>query len=236
MAFNYSPKIVTDGLVLALDAANPKSYPGSGTVWRDLSRGGNNGTLVNGPTYSSTNGGSIVFDGVNDYVDFGNILNFERTDSFTLNSWFKISSLGAFRSIITKMDSSFKGYALNVETTGQIRFILRNTPTTNSLNIITNSNLITVNNWFNLCATYNGSSITTGMTVYVNSIPYSFTVTDNTLTQSPTTSYPLNVAARTSTNNGYISGNIAQASIYNRALSAQEIQQNYNATKTRYGL
>jgi hypothetical protein len=67
MAFNYSPKIVTDGLVLYLDAANPKSYPGTGTAWNDISRGGNNGTLVNGPTFDSTNGGSIVFDGVNDY-------------------------------------------------------------------------------------------------------------------------------------------------------------------------
>jgi hypothetical protein len=59
---------VTDGLVLHLDAGNPASYPGSGTTWTDLSGNNNNGTLINGPTYSSDNGGSIVFDGVNDYV------------------------------------------------------------------------------------------------------------------------------------------------------------------------
>ena len=63
MAFNYSPKIVTDGLVLCLDAGNPNSYPGSGNTWTDLSRGRNNGTLTNGPTFDSGNGGSIVFDG-----------------------------------------------------------------------------------------------------------------------------------------------------------------------------
>ena len=67
MAVGYNPKIITDGLVLCLDAGNTKSYPGSGTSWSDLSGQGNTGTLVNGPTYSSADGGSIVFDGSNDY-------------------------------------------------------------------------------------------------------------------------------------------------------------------------
>jgi hypothetical protein len=66
MAFNYSPKIVTDGLVLYLDAANSKSYVSGSTTWSDLSRGGNNGTLTNGPTYSSAKGGIIILDGSND--------------------------------------------------------------------------------------------------------------------------------------------------------------------------
>ena len=68
MSTKYSPKIVTDGLVLCLDAANSKSYPGSGTSWNDLSRNNNTGTLTNGPTYTSSFGGSSVFDGTNDYV------------------------------------------------------------------------------------------------------------------------------------------------------------------------
>ena len=67
MAFSYSPKIVTDGLVFAVDAANKKSYPGSGTTWTDLA-GSNDGTLTNGPTFDSGNGGSIVFDGSDDYI------------------------------------------------------------------------------------------------------------------------------------------------------------------------
>ena len=73
MAFSFSPRIVTDGLVLYLDAANQRSYPGSGTTWSDISRGGNNGTLVNGPTFDPGNGGSIVFDGVDDYVSIPDI-------------------------------------------------------------------------------------------------------------------------------------------------------------------
>lgn len=67
MGVGYNPKIVTDGLVMCLDAANRKSYSGTGTIWRDLV-GSNNGTLTNGPTYSSAGGGSIVFDGANDFV------------------------------------------------------------------------------------------------------------------------------------------------------------------------
>ncbi len=83
------PNIITNGLILELDAANRKSYPGSGTTWTDLSGNGNTGTLTNGPTFSSANGGSIVFDGVDDYVNCGNAssLNFERTNSFSFCFW-----------------------------------------------------------------------------------------------------------------------------------------------------
>ena len=73
MGLAHSPRIVTDGLVLCVDAASKRSYPGTGTTWTDL-KGGNNGTLTNGPTFSSANGGSVVFDGTNDYTNFGNIL------------------------------------------------------------------------------------------------------------------------------------------------------------------
>ena len=92
MAFNYSPKIVTDGLVLCLDAGNPNSYPGSGNTWKDLSRGRNNGTLVNGPTFSGDNGGSIVFDGVDDYTSFGTSLGNEWP-SITVSTWSNPSQL-----------------------------------------------------------------------------------------------------------------------------------------------
>ena len=70
MSLNHSPSIVTDGLVLCLDAANPRSYPKSGTTWSDLA-GASNGTLTNGPTFDSGNGGGIIFDGTNDFIDLG---------------------------------------------------------------------------------------------------------------------------------------------------------------------
>ena len=71
MGINYSPKIVTDGLVLCLDAANPLSYTSCDSIWRDLSGNGNNGTLLGGPNYISNNGGLLIFDGVDDYINVG---------------------------------------------------------------------------------------------------------------------------------------------------------------------
>ena len=70
MSLSHSPLIVRDGLVLCLDAANPRSYPKSGTTWSDLA-GANNGTLTNGPTFDADDKGGIVFDGTNDYVNLG---------------------------------------------------------------------------------------------------------------------------------------------------------------------
>jgi len=236
MAFNYSPKVVTEGLVLYLDAANTKSYPSSGTTWSDLSRTGVNGTLINGPTFNSGNGGSIVFDGVNDYVDCGNIFNFERTDSFSINAWVNITSLSLFRIIIAKMDISFRGYAFIVDPNGELVFILRNTPTTNSLLVRTNINLVSTNNWFNITVTYSGNSLPSGVNFYINSTPHPVaTIVNNTLTQTIISSASLAIGRRAS-NDSFILGRIAQTTIYNRALTAQEVLQNYNATKSRFGL
>jgi len=88
MSFNYSPKIVTDGLVLYLDAANIKSYVSGSTIWRDISRSGaSNGIIVNGPIFNSLNGGSISFDGVDDYIDISNAPQnqFSNTEAWTLS-------------------------------------------------------------------------------------------------------------------------------------------------------
>ena len=85
--FAYSPKIITNGLVLYLDAGNSLSYPGSGTIWTDLSRSQVSGSLLNGPTYNSANNGSIVFDGSNDYVDCGNNSSLNAPDEITLSAW-----------------------------------------------------------------------------------------------------------------------------------------------------
>jgi hypothetical protein len=74
MAGSSGPDLVQNGLVLALDAADKNSYRGTGTTWSDLSGNNNTGTLTNGPTFNGGNGGSIVFDGVDDYADFGNVL------------------------------------------------------------------------------------------------------------------------------------------------------------------
>ena len=119
MAFHYSPKIVTDGLEFYIDAANPKSFVDGNTTWNDLSRSGNNGTLTNGPTFDSANGGSISFDGVNDYVDMGAI-NFGQI--YTLNIWVKLDDLSSRVWIGGVNTSEYHMNFLNGNSYGFLRF------------------------------------------------------------------------------------------------------------------
>ena len=108
MGIAYNPRVVTDGLVLCLDAGNVKSYPGSGTTWTDLSGKGNTGTLTNGPTYSSANGGSIVFDGVDDRVSG---TSFNTGQNFTINAWIYPTLLGTTRRAIVANSYPYSGRA-----------------------------------------------------------------------------------------------------------------------------
>ena len=107
MALSHSPKIVTDGLVLCLDAGDGKSYGGSGTTWTDRSVNSNNGTLTNGPTFDSSNGGSIVFDGSNDYTSF----SATKTAECTFAVWAKSNetSTGALGDMLFNAGSSGLG-------------------------------------------------------------------------------------------------------------------------------
>ena len=123
MAYSYGPSIVKSGLVLALDAANRKSYPGSGTVWSDLSGNNITGSLVNGPTYSSANGGSIVFDGTNDYVNCGDLPIFRISSQITLEAFFNISTYVNWSGIIGKSDAAKGVYVMHLAHTAQrVRF------------------------------------------------------------------------------------------------------------------
>ena len=93
---NYGPRIVRNGLIMALDAADKNSYIGSGTVWNDVSGNGNNGTLTNGPTFSNANGGCIVFDGVDDYVNVpynASKISFPSNNA-TICVWYRVSTVG----------------------------------------------------------------------------------------------------------------------------------------------
>ena len=220
MATNYNSRIVTDGLVLALDAGNAKSYPGSGTIWYDLSGNSNNGTLTNGPTYSSDNGGSIVFDESNDYVDCGNVLS---QTAYTKSAWFRPES--STRNIISGTADGLNG---------EHAFWMNNT--NNTLNAghqnewsrvsytVPSGNML--NQWWNGVVTWNDS---TGWILYVNGVQ----VDTNSNTTGPNGSGVY--IARYGSGN-YFDGDIAQAMIYDRALTAAEVEQNYNAVKGRYGL
>jgi hypothetical protein len=219
MAFVHSPKIVTDGLVLALDAGNVKSYPGSGTTWLDKSGRGNNGTLINGPTFSSANLGSIVFDGTNDYVDWGN--KFSSTQG-TIGIWFKTTNAGSsFRALINKSEE----WGLFLQDNILITYDWGNAAARSTgLNLATG-------NWYHVMMTF---TTTTG-TPSNNAIIYlnGSSILTTTVKQSRT-NFNFQIGAQNGSQN--LNGSIASGFVYNRALTPSEILQNYNATKGRFGL
>lgn len=236
MAFHYSPNIITDGLVLYLDAANTKSYISGSTTWNDISRGGNNGTLVNGPTFNSANNGSIVFDGTNDYVST-NIVSLKSLVSrpCSLSVWFKTNISSSIRQVLIadwNSSGSFETTRLEISgfniTSGKIGGSLVNIYG-GSDGTIQSTTTIQTNVWYNVviqCPTISTTEL------YLNGIlENSVSSTEGIigvgiLTIGRAGSFPAL----------YLSGNISNTSIYNRALSSSEILQNYNTTKSRFGL
>jgi hypothetical protein len=128
MALSRGPKIVTNGLVLAVDAADKNSYKGSGTTWKDVSGNAYNGTLTNGPTFSNVNRGVIVFDGVDDYADFGNVL--ASLTNLTLECFVKFGTQStSYNGIISKTLNNTNGWEIrtagytSTTTTAQFRYV-----------------------------------------------------------------------------------------------------------------
>ena len=237
MAFNYSPKIVNDSsLVLCLDAANTKSYVSGSTTWSDLSRSRNNGTLVNGPTFSSTNNGSIVFDGTNDNVVLGNVLNI-GLNSWTLSCWVKLNTGSGTMGIAGKTSQrSYVGrYAIFVETSN-INALFQ--PVGN-YTVSTSVTPYVDGKFHYMVLTINRTGF---MTLYIDSTSVGTPVSvssDSGVNLNASTDYFYVGAYGNSTGQVpalFLNGNVAQVQVYSRALSAAEVLQNYNATKSRYGL
>jgi hypothetical protein len=229
MSFNYSPKIVTDGLVLCLDAANTKSYPGSGTVWTDLSKSRNNGTLTNFGSqtiWNSNNGGSIVFDGSNDYVSFNNIIPIGDS-SKSVFIWFKSVTVISTRQWLFYSGTETNGgrFALEIESS---KF------TFNYFNAAIQPTTLTTNTWYYAGVTYN--STTKQLLIYVNGVLQSTTTfpvaTISINTGNGATNYIGNIFNASIP----LNGSVAITQIYNKVLSQSEINQNYNALKSRFGL
>jgi hypothetical protein len=233
MSFVHSPKIVTDGLVLALDAGNTKSYPGSGTTWFDKSGNANNGTLTNGPTFNSANGGSIVFDGVDDFVDCGNasIIN-SAVNTCTINIWFKQSTTAAYRSLTSKGPSDAdENFQLAVaHSINKLYFDVGNTAGP----YIDTTYSYSLNTWYNICVTHNRVAGTSTLLLYINGTNIPSTTFNPTLT--PVTNSSNFIVGSSRNNTLPFPGNIADVNLYNRALSAAEVQQNFNALRGRFGI
>jgi hypothetical protein len=221
MAFGNGPRIVTNGLIVSLDAADRNSYPGSGTTWTDLSGNSNNGTLVNSPTFSSTNGGTIVFNGTNQYVtDTINI----ASSAFTIICW-------VYPNVTPNSNTFFSvGTAPQNRQAIHLRMVSNTSFLFGMYNDDLSATVIGVTGVWNCFAV----TLTTGFvqSIYMNGI-FNTSRTAGGYYVGNTT---CNIGRWANNNGEYVNGNISIVQVYNRALSATEIQQNYNATKSRFNL
>jgi hypothetical protein len=240
MAVLTRNNIVTNGLVLALDAANQMSYISGSTIWRDISGNNISGSLVNGPTFDSNNGGSIVFDGTNDYVNnIGNTDTFsfiQNTGIYTLSAWIKplILNTSMYFAGNNSGTSSQKGFYFGKQTINDCWLVITNgSGTTLILNHSVSNFFLNTTDWVNVICVGNGTS----NQFYRNGVTFGNASSINNLTTGASSQVlALGSINNVLTFNYWWNGNIANFQIYNRALSQAEITQNYNATKTRFGL
>ena len=227
------PSMVTNGLVLNLDAGNTSSYLGSGTTWTDLTASGNNGTLTNGPVFNTRNGGNIVFDGIDDVVGFGNILTI-GLNSWTMSCWVKFDGGAGIMGIMGK--TSYRAYD------GRYSFYIEN----NNINAFfqpSANNIISTpvapyldNKFHNLVMTISRSSM---MYFYIDGISVGTPIDVSSTSAINLNSTDKFYIGSYGSSNGqsplyFFKGNVGQALIYNRALSASEVTNNFNVSKARY--
>ncbi len=219
MALAYNPTIVSSGLVVAYDPANPKCYPGSGVTFYDLSGNNNHGTLTNGPTISNNLAKYTVFDGSNDYIVSANNTGIAGTTPRTLMAWAWMGDL--YASVIARLGTT-GGQSFEMQVNASRLIMHRNS---GSPSYAYTSPSIKLNRWYHFAITCDG----TNHNFYIDG-QYDSTssLAINTLGS------PLYVGYPVYDGNRYMNGNISQVLLYNRELSATEINQNYNATKGRY--
>ena len=216
MGVKVGPRIIQNGLILDVDAAVSKSYSGTGLTANGLV-GGIGGTLVNGVSFTSSNSGVFVFDGSNDYINFGNSSSVQQS-SGTISAWAKTSSPGAsYRGIIAKQGA----YGLFYTDSVLVAYDwTADTPRSTGINIADN-------NWKNVVLTYQ-SGVSNGTRIYLNGV----SVLTTTITiQSQVANLFGGAEANASQ---YASCQVSSFNMYNRALTAQEVLQNYNTTKGRF--
>ncbi len=235
MAYTTFKPIVTDGMVLNLDAANRKSFVSGSTSWSDLSGNRNTGTLTNGPTYNSANGGSIVFDGVDDYVDTPYTTPI-GLNGFTYECWIKYTASQSAAVINKRIGAStYEQFALFIagDSSGNTpggKLCVGDVKTVSLLRSIATPTSFNDGNWHHAV----GTRTSTSTSLYVDG---------NLQTTSTSAAIDLSTASklfigRTGNNQAVegvsFNGSISNVKLYNRALSATEVLQNYNALKNRF--
>ena len=224
--------IVTNGLILNLDAGNASSYNGSGTLWTDLSPTGNNGTLTNGVGYTSANGGALTFDGINDYVNMGNNTAYNLRN-ISVSVWVKPTTgtpdyapiISRYSSGITNLQGWFFYYYKPTS-----KFYIDGREDAGAYLSFPSTNTYSINNWYNVTWTKSAST----WSLYVNGVLDRTTTIGNGSTAY--LSNNMQIGGSHEAGVYYGKQDIPAVNIYNRALSQGEVTQNYNAIKTRFGL
>jgi hypothetical protein len=222
MGTSYNPKIVTNGLVLNLDAGNGKSYSGAGTNWIDLTKNKFNATIV-GPTYSSLNGGGFVFS--TNYISLPNQFSF--SGQFTFESWVYLTSSVTNNIIYCSQSSNIAGCIALLCNASNAPFLSDYNGATRITT--THQSSLSLNTWNHIVGTRNASNV---YIVYLNGIP---SITNNSSALS-ITSQDARLGINPAASSEKWTGNISSFKIYNKSLSAAEVLQNYNAAKGRFGL
>jgi hypothetical protein len=235
LAIHYNSKIITDGLVLCLDAANSKSYPGSGTTWTDLSGNGNNGTLVNGVGYSGDNLGSLSFDGVDDRVTILDSDDWHfSSGNFTAECWV-YSTASPNQPILVGQWSGSTGSTtlswvmiLSNDSNRYLRGLISSTGGNVVFDLISSTSL-GLNQWNHCAFVRNGSTFT----LYLNGVSVASTTNSNALFNATN---PLTIGASSAGSQPF-NGRISNVKIYKgKGFTATEVLQNFNATRSRFSI
>ena len=236
MSTRYNPSVVKDNLVLYLDAANTKSYPGSGTTWTDMSGKNHDGTLINGPTFSSDNMGGIVFDGSNDAVTLSANSDFDfGTGNFTIDGFANYIS-GSFRTLVCSEHYYALGFNGNwiLRVTGSGSLAFGSYDGRSNEEYAEFNTTITSNKWFYFAFVREGTG-SNQCKCYFNGNPIGSTTISKSLSNAGNEGLRIGQDLDGPNNNFY--GKISNVKIYKgKGLTASEVKQNYNAHKGRFGL
>jgi len=238
LGVSYNPKIITDGLVFCVDAANGRSYPKTGTTLSDLVAS-YNGTFVNmdASNFDEANGGSLVFDGTNEYITTSGMENFSYPNGITISIWHFNEGTINYRGVINNGTSSpydrLGGFDLRYgrenyfggTNNGTFLFLRITNANSQGSYLPVYSNL---NEWHNYTFTYDNTTIIAYKDgVFFDSVNHAWGGQLKTTTSSPLIGHSLGTGE-------YLDGKLSSILIYDRPLIESEILQNYNATKGRY--
>ena len=225
MPINYCPRIVTDGIILYLDAGNIKSYSGSGTTWTDISTNNHNATLTNGPTYNSDNGGCIVFDGTNDHAVLDSSFQVSTSGTYSFEAWI-YKTATATNNAGMLISGGFGGDQDGMIVSSE-EFSAAGNP-----RIAVNSGTCTAVYYNGVSQPPNGSNTGTNASYNLNEWIH-IVVTGINVNSVDGAAHHI---GQNNNNSNEFAGRISNLKVYDRELTALEVKQNFNALKGRFGL